>query len=50
MKIELPQTRPYGALFAVGNRLSGTAVQEIGSIIVKAGYLLTASGGAGRRT
>ena len=46
MKIELPTTRPYGALFAVGNRLSGTAVQEIGSIIVKAGYLLTASGGA----
>lgn len=46
MNIELPRTRSYGALFAVGSRLSGAAVQEIGSIIVKAGYLLTASGGA----
>jgi hypothetical protein len=46
MNIELPQTRPYGALFAVGSRLSGGEVQEIGSIIVKAGYLLTSSGGA----
>lgn len=45
MMVELPQTRPYGALFAVGSRLSGGRVQEIGSIIVKAGYLLTASGG-----
>jgi hypothetical protein len=45
MKVELPKTRPYGALFAVGNRLSGSAVQEIGAIIVKAGYLLTLSSG-----
>jgi hypothetical protein len=45
MKIELPKNRPYGALFAVGHRLSGGSVQEIGSIIVKAGYLLAASGG-----
>ena len=46
MKIELPDTRPYGAMFAIGNRLSGGAVQEIGSLIVKAGYILAASGGA----
>jgi hypothetical protein len=46
MRIELPQTRPYAALFAVGSRLSAGAVQEIGSIIVKAGYRLTPSGGA----
>jgi hypothetical protein len=45
MKIELPQTRSYGALFAVGQRLWGAANQQIGSIIVKASYLLTASGG-----
>lgn len=45
MKIELPETRPYGALFAVGHRLSG-GVQEIGSIIVKAGYVLMPSAGA----
>lgn len=46
MKIELPATRPYGALFAVGDRLSGNATQPIGSLIVKAGYVLSASGGA----
>lgn len=46
MKIELPQSRPYAALFAVGSRLSGTQVEVIGSIIVKAGYLLTATGGS----
>jgi hypothetical protein len=46
MKIELPDNRPYGALFAVGNCRSNSAVQEIGSIIVKAGYLLAPSGGA----
>jgi hypothetical protein len=46
MKIELPDNRPYGALFAVGNRLSGSSVQEIGSIIVKASFLLQQGGGA----
>lgn len=46
MNVELPQTRPYGAVFVVGNRLSGGAVQTIGSIIVKAGYLLAVTGGA----
>ena len=46
MNIELPETRPYAALFAVGNRLSGGSVQQIGSIVVKVGCLLTPSGGA----
>jgi hypothetical protein len=47
VRIDLPQTRPYAGLFAVGSRrLSSGAVQEIGSIMVKAGYLLTPSGGA----
>jgi hypothetical protein len=46
MNVELPQTRPYGAVFIVGNRLSGGTVQTIGSIVVKAGFLLTASGSA----
>jgi len=45
MKIELPVTRPYGALFAVGNRKVNGATEEIGSIIVKAGYLLSAGSG-----
>lgn len=46
MNIELPQTRPYDALFVLGNRLSGASVQEIGSVVVKAGYLLIPLGGA----
>ncbi len=46
MKVELPGTRPYGAAFVVGQRLSGGAAQRIGSVIVKAGYILSASGGA----
>lgn len=46
MKIELPRTRPYGAVFVVGDRLSDGTAQTIGSVIVKAGYLLLASGGA----
>jgi hypothetical protein len=46
MNIELPSTRPYGALFAVGSRRSGSATEEIGSIIVKAGYLLEETTGA----
>lgn len=45
MKLELPDTRPYGGLFVVGNRLSGGGVQEIGSIIVTAGFLLSPAGG-----
>ena len=46
MNVELPQTRPYDALFVVGTRLTTGTVETIGTIIVKAGYLLTASGGA----
>ena len=47
MNVELPKTRPYGALFAVGTRLSaGGTVETIGSVIVKAAFHLTASGGS----
>ena len=47
MNIELPQTRPYDGLFVLGSRLDdGGGAEEIGAIIVKAGYLLTPSGGA----
>jgi len=47
MKLELPSGRPYGALFAVGFRKSDSdAVEQIGSVIVKAGFLLTNSTGA----
>jgi hypothetical protein len=46
MKVELPITRPYGALFVVGTRLAANGTAEtIGSIIVKAGYRLTAGSG-----
>lgn len=40
MILELPTSRPYGGLFLVGSRRQGGAVQEIGSIVVKASYLL----------
>lgn len=50
MNIELPATRPYGALFTVGDRLSGGATQQIGALIVKAGYLLAPTGGADTHT
>jgi hypothetical protein len=46
MIVELPNSRPYGGFFAVGNRMSGGAVQEIGSVIAKAAFLLTPSAGA----
>src|SRR4051794_41477096 len=45
MNVELPQTQPYAALFIVGTRLTAGAVETIGSVIVKAGYLLTRTSG-----
>jgi hypothetical protein len=45
MKIELPATRAYAALFVVGARLSGSAERTIGAVIVKCGFSLVAGTG-----
>jgi hypothetical protein len=45
VKIELPATQPYTAMFVVGARLSGTTEQTIGAVIVKCGFTLVAGTG-----